>query len=71
MVEGLDRRRFDVAAALTKEPNASDRSIAARVGIHHRVVAEVRKELERAGTITKIAKRYDVTGRRQPVRRQA
>jgi hypothetical protein len=61
----FDVRREWVAAALRETPELSDRSIGKATKANHHLVAAVRRELEAAGDIPRVAVRVDASGRRQ------
>ena len=60
-----DRRRM-IAAELVRSPDASDRTIARRVGASPTTVGTVRHQLEEDGRVSRLDTRTDSAGRRQP-----
>jgi hypothetical protein len=68
-VIGPDARWERIADALRDTPELSDRAIAHRLNTDGHRVAPVRRELERAGQILRLAYRRDAIGRPSPSRR--
>jgi hypothetical protein len=64
-------RKEILRASLLRVPEWSDRRLAELVGmgVDHKTVAVVRRELERCGEIPRTGHRLDASGRRQPVSR--
>jgi FixJ family two-component response regulator len=60
-----DRRRI-VADELVRTPDASDRSVASRVGVSPSTVARIRTDLEEQGRVSRLDTRTDSAGRQQP-----
>lgn len=63
-VTPADRRRA-VAAELMRDPQRSDRAVAAAVGVTHPTVALVRRELEQHGQVESLTTRIGADGKRQ------
>jgi hypothetical protein len=62
-------KRAVVAEVLKGNPRQSDRQAAAKVGVDHKTVGAVRRELEGRGEIPHIDERADTRGRQQPAKK--
>jgi len=62
-----DERREAIAAYLRRYPRKSDRQIAVSIGVDHKTVSVVRKDLDARGEIPHVDTRTDAQGRQQPV----
>jgi hypothetical protein len=61
-----DQKRDLIAMLLKRQPEKSDRQVAATVGVHHSTVGSVRAGLEGRGEISHVETRTDTKGRQQP-----
>jgi hypothetical protein len=64
-----EQKRDLIAKLLQADPTKSDRSVAKAAKTHHHAVKKVRKEEERRGNISHVAKRIDSKGRKQPAKK--
>jgi hypothetical protein len=64
-------RRGVVRAKLLADPSLSDRAIAACVGVDHKTVGTVRRELEKKGDVAPASARTGADGVEQPIRERA
>jgi hypothetical protein len=62
-------QRALIEAALKATPEASNRTIAADLGVDHKTVGGVRDDLESGGEIPHASTRTDTAGRQQPARK--
>jgi ParB-like chromosome segregation protein Spo0J len=62
-------RRALIGDAVREDPGASDRRLAATLGVSHRTVAAVRRRLVAAGDVDNLPTRTDTLGRSQPATR--
>lgn len=64
-----EQKRAALAASIKADPELSDRQHADRVGTSHPTASAVRRDLQAAGDVEKLATRTDSTGRQQPATR--
>jgi hypothetical protein len=63
-----EQKRDLIAMLLKRQPEKSDRQVAATAGVHHSTVGSVRASLEGRGEISHVETRTDTKGREQPAR---
>jgi hypothetical protein len=66
-----EQKRDLIAMLLKRQPEKSDRQVAATVGVHHSTVGSVRTGLEGRGEISHVETKTDTKGRRQPAHKSS
>lgn len=65
-----EQKRGLIEEQIRETPRASDRQIAAALGVHHTTATTIRAGMEERGDVAKLATSTDTLGRQQPRRRR-